>query len=151
MMHYRWAIAVFIVVTLNAFADIGSPNAKNSDAAAREKGTFAQVGRATYYHKSLNGLRTANGERFETQAMTAAHHRLKFGTYIRVTNLRNQRSVVVRINDRLPPRSRAIVDLSHRAARQLGMFRRGFTKVKLEIVDKAEFIALRRNDNRFAK
>jgi rare lipoprotein A len=76
-----------------------------------------------------------------SQAMTAAHRRLKFNTYVRVTNLRNQRNIVVRINDRLPPRSRAIIDLTHKAARQLGMFRRGVSKVKLEIVDKTEFAA----------
>ena len=102
---------------------------------------FAQVGRATYYHKSLHGLRTATGERFDQQAMTAAHRRLKLGTYVRVTNLRNQRSVAVRINDRLPPRSRAIIDLTIKAARELGMFHRGVAKVKLEAISKDEFLA----------
>ena len=104
-----------------------------------EKARFSQVGRATYYHKSLHGLRTASGERFNAEAMTAAHRRLKLGSYVRVTHLRNQRSVVVRINDRLPPRSRAIIDLSPKAARQLGMFHRGVARVKLETISHAEF------------
>ena len=102
-----------------------------------ETARFSQVGRATYYHKSLHGLRTASGERFNAEAMTAAHRRLKLGSYVRVTHLRNQRSVVVRINDRLPPRSRAIIDLSPKAARQLGMFHRGVARVKLTIENRA--------------
>ena len=112
-----------------------------SSTATAVKAPFAQVGRATYYHKSLHGLRTATGERFDINAMTAAHRRLKLGSYVRVTNLRNQRSVAVRINDRLPPRSRAIIDLSIKAARELGMFRRGVAKVKLELISKDEFVA----------
>ena len=104
-----------------------------------EKARFSQVGRATYYHKSLHGLRTASGERFNAEAMTAAHRRLKLGSYVRVTHLRNQRSVVVRINDRLPPQSRAIIDLSPKAARQLGMFHRGVARVKVETISHAEF------------
>ena len=102
-----------------------------------DKARFSQVGRATYYHKSLHGHRTASGERFNAEAMTAAHRRLKLGSYVRVTHLRNQRSVVVRINDRLPPRSRAIIDLSPKAARQLGMIHRGVARVKLTIENRA--------------
>jgi rare lipoprotein A len=114
-----------------------------ADGAARvnsQNARFSQVGRATYYHKSLHGHRTASGERFNAQAMTAAHRRLKLGSYVRVTNLRNQRSVVVRINDRLPPRSQAIIDLSPKAARQLGMFHHGVAKVRLETISKEEFM-----------
>ena len=102
-----------------------------------DKARFSQVGRATYYHKSLHGHRTASGERFNAEAMTAAHRRLKLGSYVRVTHLRNQRSVVVRINDRLPLRSRAIIDLSPKAARQLGMIHRGVARVKLTIENRA--------------
>ncbi len=131
MRTYIYFFLVFAIAAIPAQAD-GLSN---------DKSNFAQVGRATYSHKSLHGFRTANGERFDTQAMTAAHRNLKFNTYVRVTNLRNQRSVIVRINDRLPPRSRAIIDLTHKAARQLGMFYRGFTKVKLEIVDQSDMAA----------
>jgi rare lipoprotein A len=136
---------VFVLLALLvlpcAVADgVTAPSAHaTTDVAA--KAPFAQVGRATYYHKSLHGLRTANGERFDMHAMTAAHRRLKLGSYVRVTNFRNKRSVAVRINDRLPPRSRAIIDLSIKAARELGMFRRGVAKVKLELISKEEFIA----------
>ena len=124
-----------------AVADGVSPPSPEVARDATVKAPFTQVGRATYYHKSLHGLRTATGERFDVNAMTAAHRRLKLGSYVRVTNLRNQRSVAVRINDRLPPRSRAIIDLSIKAARELGMFRRGVAKVKLELISKDEFVA----------
>jgi rare lipoprotein A len=99
---------------------------------------FSQTGRASYYHKSLRGLRTSNGERYDPNAMTAAHRRLKLGTYVRVTHLRNKRSVIVRVNDRLPPRGRAIIDLSSMAARKLGMIRTGIAKVRIEALSTAE-------------
>lgn len=140
-MKYFIVVASLIFAAAAAQADGVSSAAASVWLEANNRPVFAQIGRATYYHKTLQGKRTANGERFNTQAMTAAHRRLKFNTYVRVTNLRNQRSVIVRINDRLPPRSRAIIDLTHKAARQLGMFHRGYTKVKLEIVDKSELAA----------
>ncbi len=144
-MEFVWRKRAFLLLALLiapwAVADGVIADSAASAKEAAVKAPFAQVGRATYYHKSLHGLRTANGERFDIHAMTAAHRRLKLGSYVRVTNLRNQRSVAVRINDRLPPRSRAIIDLSIKAARELGMFRRGVAKVKLELISKDEFIA----------
>ena len=107
--------------------------------ASEAKQPAAQYGRATHYHKSLHGRRTATGERFDMEAMTAAHRNLKLGSFVRVTNLRNGLRVAVRINDRLPPRSRAIIDLSIRAARQLGIYRRGVAKVKLEMISEDEY------------
>lgn len=137
----KFVSTIGLMVAFSALADGGLPEAPPAAKDLSAIVTFTQVGRATYYHKSLHGLKTASGERFDTQAMTAAHRRLKLGTYVRVTNLRNGRSIAVRINDRLPPRSRAIIDLSIKAARELGMFRRGFAKVKLEAIGKDEFVA----------
>ena len=70
--------------------------------------------------------------------MTAAHRRIKLGTYVRVTHLRNKRSVIVKVNDRLPPHGRAIIDLSTGAARKLGMIRAGIAKVRIEALNKVE-------------
>ena len=131
----------FFLIASFAVADGVEVAAANESKVVAAKVPFVQVGRATYYHKSLHGLRTANGERFDAQAMTAAHRRLKLGAYVRVTHLRNKRSVAVRINDRLPPRSRAIIDLSIKAARKLGMYHRGVAKVKLEAISKEEYVA----------
>jgi peptidoglycan lytic transglycosylase len=77
---------------------------------------------------------TASGERFNTHAMTAAHPSLPFGTRLRVTNVTNGRSVVVRINDRGPYVHGRVVDLSGSAAESLGMVERGVVKVKLDVV-----------------
>ncbi len=95
----------------------------------------AQVGSASWY--ALDGRKTANGERMNSQAMTAAHRRLPFGTRIRVTNLRNGKSVIVRINDRGPFAKGRILDLSKAAARRLGFIGRGHTKVKISVLGRA--------------
>jgi rare lipoprotein A len=79
---------------------------------------------------------TASGERFNTHALTAAHPTLPFGTRLRVTNVTNGRSVVVRINDRGPFVPGRVVDLSGSAAESLGMVERGIVKVKLDVVQK---------------
>jgi rare lipoprotein A len=135
---------IFSTVTLtSAYADgvvESSPENKKTELTTGQKSRarFSQTGRASYYHKSLRGLKTANGERYDPNAMTAAHRRLKLGTYVRVTHLRNKRSVVVKVNDRLPPHGRAIIDLSTGAARKLGMIRAGIAKVKIEALSEAE-------------
>lgn len=84
-------------------------------------------GVASWY--SLPGNKTASGERMNPNAMTAAHRTLKFGTRLKVTNPRNGRSVVVRINDRGPFTGRRVLDLSKAAASRLGYIRKGRTKV----------------------
>jgi peptidoglycan lytic transglycosylase len=81
----------------------------------------AQAQIATYYGKEFAGRRTASGERFNPGAMTAAHRTLPFGTKVRVTNSRNGRSVIVRINDRGPFVKGRSIDLSSGAARAIGM------------------------------
>jgi len=88
-------------------------------------------GLASYYWQ---GKKTANGERFNAQEMTAAHRTLPFGTRVRVTRLDTGRSVTVRINDRGPFIQGRNVDLSRAAAQQLGMLDRGITKVKLDVL-----------------
>jgi len=95
----------------------------------REQG---QVGRASFYHSFFDGHKTANGETFSSQMLTAAHRTLEFGTRVRVTNLANLKSVVVTINDRGPYVSGRIIDLSRRAASDLGFVRDGVTRVRVE-------------------
>jgi rare lipoprotein A len=88
------------------------------------------VGFASYYGKSLNGHRTANGERYDPSLLTAAHRRLPFGTMVEVRR-EDGRSVVVRINDRGPFVAGRVIDVSRRAAKQLDMFRAGTIKVQI--------------------
>jgi rare lipoprotein A len=93
---------------------------------------YVEVGKASWYGASHQGRRTANGERFDMNAMTAAHRTLPFGTVVTVTNLDNQRSVRVRINDRGPYVRGRILDLSAAAARSLGIQTDGVADVRLE-------------------
>ena len=90
----------------------------------------------SYYADKFNGRETANGEIYDGKKMTAACNVLPLGTWIRVTNLYNNRSVVVKTNDRLHIRMKRIVDLSRTAAKTLGYIGRGLTKVKVEVLEK---------------
>ena len=94
-------------------------------------------GLAAYYSNRLNGRRTASGQVFDQSALTAAHPTLPYGTKVKVTNTKNNKSVVVRINDRGPTQADRVVDLSRAAAGKLGMLRAGLVPVKLEIVAEA--------------
>jgi rare lipoprotein A len=87
---------------------------------------------ASWYGPRFNGKLTANGEIFDQQAFTAAHKKLKFGTLLKLTNLRNNKSIVVRINDRGPYVRGRQLDLSKAAALSLGMVERGVVKLKVE-------------------
>ncbi|MCQ4346103.1 septal ring lytic transglycosylase RlpA family protein [Pseudomonas stutzeri] len=99
-----------------------------------ESGGYRSEGRASWYGSRHHGRRTASGERFDQHALTAAHRSLPFGSRVRVTNLHNRRSVVVRINDRGPYAGGRIVDLSRAAAERLGMLQRGVAEVRLELL-----------------
>ena len=92
-------------------------------------------GVASYYGRRFHGRRTANGERFNMNAMTAAHRTLPFGSLVEVTNPRNGRSVVVRINDRGPFIRGRTIDLSRAAAKELGMISRGHAQVELALFE----------------
>lgn len=92
------------------------------------------VGEASYYGYELAGNPTASGEPFDPEKMTAAHRKLPFGTRVRVTNLRNKQSVVVRVNDRGPFAGDRIIDVSRAAAEVLGMLHRGRALVRVEVL-----------------
>lgn len=96
-------------------------------------------GTASYYSKSLEGTKTSNDETFSHKKLTCASNRFKIGTWLRVTNLSNDKSVIVRVNDRMHPKmdkKGRIVDLSYEGARKLSFLKKGITKVKVEIVTK---------------
>jgi rare lipoprotein A (peptidoglycan hydrolase) len=92
------------------------------------------VGLASFYAAKFNGKRTASGEKFSSKVLTAAHLTLPFGTLLRVTNLRNMKSVIVRVNDRGPHVRGRIVDLSRTAAELIGITHTGVARVELEIL-----------------
>jgi rare lipoprotein A len=95
-------------------------------------------GTASFYSNSFNGKKTANGEIYSHKKMTAACNVLPLGTWIRVTNLRNGKSVVVKINDRLHSRMKRVVDLSGEAADKLKYIKSGLTRVKVEVLGKTK-------------
>jgi len=106
-------------------------------AAAPAAATAGMEGLAAYYSDRLDGRRTASGQVFDQTKLTAAHPTLPFGTMVKVTNTKNGRSVVVRINDRGPTQPGRVIDLSRAAASKLGMLRAGLVPVKLEVVKEA--------------
>jgi rare lipoprotein A len=91
-------------------------------------------GSASYYAAKFDGRRTASGERFDNDAMTAAHRTLPFGTLVRVTNVATGQSVIVRINDRGPFTRGRMIDVSHAAAEELGLVARGHATVELALI-----------------
>ncbi|MWV29125.1 septal ring lytic transglycosylase RlpA family protein [Erythrobacter sp. GH3-10] len=91
-------------------------------------------GHASYYGTELAGNRTANGEIFDPHQLTAAHRTLPLGSEVRVTNPRNDQSVIVRINDRGPYHGNRVIDLSYAAAQEIGLIRSGTGRVSLALI-----------------
>lgn len=93
-----------------------------------------EYGKAGYYADSLQGRKTASGEAYNKNDLTCAHKSLPFGTMVRITRIDNKKSVVVRVNDRGPYIDGYVVDVSRKAAEQIGLIKDGVTRVKLEVV-----------------
>lgn len=91
-------------------------------------------GVASWYGGKFHGRKTANGERYDMNKLTAAHKSLPFGTRVKVTNRKNGRSVIVRINDRGPYAGKRVIDLSRKAAEAVGMIRSGIAPVTVEVL-----------------
>ncbi len=98
------------------------------------RGDSVQTGIASYYAKKFEGRTTASGKKFSNKELTAAHKTLPFGTHVKVTNLKNDRSVEVEITDRLPGNSKRCIDLSYKAAKELDFIKAGTAKVTIEII-----------------
>jgi rare lipoprotein A len=93
---------------------------------------FRQIGVASWYGPGFHGRKTASGERYDQNDLTAAHRKLPLGSEVKVTNLENGRSITVEINDRGPYAKGRVLDLSKAAARELGMVENGLAKVRIE-------------------
>ena len=92
------------------------------------------VGNASWYGPNFDGKKTANGERFNAESLTAAHPNLAFGSWVRVVNTRNGKFEVVRINDRGPYQEGREIDVSYRVARKIGLINSGVSQVRLELM-----------------
>jgi rare lipoprotein A len=98
---------------------------------------YSAIGMASWYGDEFHGRYTANGEIFDENAITAAHPTLPLPSYVRVTNLHNHKSIVVRVNDRGPYADNRVIDLSVKTAKVLGFYGNGLAKVKVEYVGRA--------------
>jgi len=131
--HLAGWLVMAVLTVLTGCSTAPDRGRSRSDAAALTKspGTELSRGKASWYGPGFHGKRTASGERFDMDDLTAAHRTLPFGTRVRVRNTQNGREVVVRINDRGPQISDRIIDLSKAAAAVLDLLRAGEASVVL--------------------
>lgn len=128
----RWLRALLIAFTFALVACGGA--AKKEPKTGKRTSSRVQEGKASWYGGRHHGGPTASGERFNKNAMTAAHKTLRMNTRVRVTNKRNGRTVEVRINDRGPYTKGRIIDLSEAAAKKLDMIDAGVVPVRVEVL-----------------
>ena len=121
----------FCLLQLILFLSTGCATTGGTKAAPENR---SEVGTASYYSHRFHGQATASGKIYDESELTAAHRTLPFGTQVRVTNLENDRSVVVTVTDRGPHNRRRVIDLSRRAAELLGFVEKGKTRVRLQVV-----------------
>ena len=118
-----------------ALTSLGCSSTSPDPAATEVTARSVETGTASYYAHKFHGRKTANGETYDENKMTAAHRTLPFGTRVRVTNLENQKSVELRINDRGPFHENRLIDLSYAAATRLEILGKGTGLVEVETID----------------
>jgi len=142
--HSHWPIgpallagAVLSAICISPGSTLAQPDSPQANpqavSATPHHSHWHQIGRASWYGGAFQGQATASGEPFNMNSMTCAHRSLPLGASVLVTNLRNHRSVLVRVNDRGPVPESRVIDLSYAAARILGF--RGLAPVRLDLVD----------------
>jgi rare lipoprotein A len=132
VLHYRrWIASICLTAGLAGLA-----SAAEKKAASSQKG-ITQTGVANYYSDKMQGRRvSAKGERYNRNLLTAAtHDTFPLGSKVKVTNLDNKKTVVVKVNDRMRRTAKPIADLSHKAAEEIGMIRAGHANVRLDLVE----------------
>lgn len=123
-------------ISLIALMLVGTAAINQAQAApVHEVSNFKQTGKASWYGPGFHGRKTSNGERFNMNALTAAHRSLPLPSYVRVTNLANNKSIIVRVNDRGPFHGNRVMDLSKGAAQQLGFVNMGSANIRIESLD----------------
>ncbi|MBI1837460.1 MAG: septal ring lytic transglycosylase RlpA family protein [Flavobacteriia bacterium] len=99
------------------------------------KAIYSETGRASFYANKFNGRRTSSGEIFNQEYLTAAHKKIKLGTFVKVTNLENDSTIVLKVNDRLGKSSGHTIDVTKKAAEHLNFVQNGSAKVLIEILE----------------
>jgi rare lipoprotein A len=128
----RLSVSLLATCALLMLAGQSQAELKKSSKSPVTEPAFRQVGTASWYGPGFHGKRTASGERYDQNDLTAAHRKLPLGSEVKVTNLENGRSIVVEINDRGPYIKGRVIDLSKAAARRLGIVEDGLGKVRIE-------------------
>ena len=118
----------------NAVTSPGTAPSRTTTTPSSGKALLTVEGIASFYSYDFDKKKTASGEIFNKDALTAAHREFPFGTVLRVTNLSNGNTVVVTVNDRGPVNKARIIDLSEGAAKEIGMIQDGTTKVRIEVL-----------------
>ena len=127
----RWVPLMFLVAPV-----MEAPLVAHLSAPVKPIKTW--VGNASWYGPEFDGKKTANGERFNCESLTAAHPNLPFGSWVRIVNTRNGKFEVVRINDRGPYQEGREIDVSYRVARKIGLINSGVSQVRLELMELPE-------------
>ena len=130
--QFLWATLLWVPVMFLAAQVMDAPLVARSNEPVKPIKTW--IGNASWYGDNFDGRKTANGEEFDSEALTAAHPTLPFGSIVRVVNPRNRKFEVVRINDRGPYQEGREIDVSYRVARKIGLTRTGVSKVRLELM-----------------
>jgi rare lipoprotein A len=130
--HILYSTFLWVPVMFLAAQSINAPLVARSNEPVKPLKTW--VGNASWYGPNFNGKKTANGEEFDSEALTAAHPNLPFGSIVRVVNTKNGKFEVVRINDRGPYQEGREIDVSYRVARKIELTQAGVTKVRLELM-----------------
>jgi len=121
--------AILLLLLPSLYAQNGAPSK------ARPASHYVKTGIASYYGAKFQGRLMANGQKFDENKLTAASNTLSLGTWVRVSNLRNRKTVIVQITDRMHPKNKRLIDLSKAAAKKLSFLNRGLAKVRVEVVD----------------
>jgi rare lipoprotein A (peptidoglycan hydrolase) len=127
-----WAALLWVPIMFLAAQAMDAPLVARSNEPVRPLKTW--TGNASWYGADFDGKKTANGEEFDSEALTAAHPNLPFGSIVRVVNPKNHKFEVVRINDRGPYQEGREIDVSYRVARKIGLINSGVVKVRLELM-----------------
>ncbi len=147
LLFFSIIAAAFVTITAySQTAAVLNNGSEKGTAASKKVSTTSErllYGQASYYAAKFEGRKTATGEIFRQNQMTAACNVLPLGTWVRVTNLRNGKSIVVRTNDRLHVKTRRIVDLTRTGAQQLGYIKSGLTRVKVEVLNQKPYKKLK--------
>lgn len=129
MRKTKWTAAMLVSLSLASFSSVSLAKTERHGLLS-----IAHSGVASYYSDKLHGQRTASGEIYDKNSLTAAHANLPFGTLLRVVNLNNNRSVDLRVNGRPGRHNKRLLDVSKRAAKELGFVQAGLAQVKIEIL-----------------